>query len=164
MKDILLKTCVGFLLELMGSGLYAQEGTTSSGGEAGGAGGTVSYSLGQVVYVSHGGSGGRVDPGVEHGYEILATSVDEPGSIPLKMTAYPNPAGDYLVLETENGTESGMRYQVSDLLGHIMAAAELNDPRVVLDSESWETGTYILNVTKAGKTIRSFTILKKQAK
>ncbi len=51
-------------------GLHAQESTTASGGEASGDGGTVSYSVGQVVYGTHSGTTGSVSEGIQQAYEI----------------------------------------------------------------------------------------------
>ena len=56
---------------LWGSFAQAQESVNSTGGNATGSGGTVAYSVGQVVYTANTGSSGNVEQGVQHAYEIL---------------------------------------------------------------------------------------------
>jgi hypothetical protein len=62
-------TSVAFLLLGLG-GLHAQESPTSTGGDATGAGGSSSYSVGQVVYTTATGINGSVAQGVQQAYEI----------------------------------------------------------------------------------------------
>ena len=51
----------------------AQESANSSGGDATGSGGTIAYSIGQVVYTTNTGSNGSVAKGVQHAYEIFTS-------------------------------------------------------------------------------------------
>jgi len=64
------KLIAAFLLGIGLTGLQAQESVTASGGNASGAGGTVSYSVGQVVYKTNTGSNGSEAQGVQQPYEI----------------------------------------------------------------------------------------------
>ncbi len=62
------KTITIFLLGLGLSELHAQEATLASGGNATGSGGSVSYSVGQVVYTTNIGTTGSVAQGVQQAY------------------------------------------------------------------------------------------------
>ena len=86
---------------LFTSSLSAQESVNSSGGEATGAGGTVSYSVGQVVYTTNTGSNGSVAQGVQQPYEISTSGLTEVKGISLQISTYPNPVLDYLILKIE---------------------------------------------------------------
>ncbi|MEI6575394.1 MAG: T9SS type A sorting domain-containing protein [Bacteroidota bacterium] len=57
------------------TGLWAQQGFVATGGDASGAGGGVSYSFGQVDYLSAAGTGGSVNQGLQHpgGYSLSGT-------------------------------------------------------------------------------------------
>ena len=56
---------------LLWAGLaQAQESVNAYGGDAKGSGGTVAYSVGQIVYTTHTGATGSVAQGVQQAYEI----------------------------------------------------------------------------------------------
>jgi hypothetical protein len=74
MKKVLF--LLGFCLLGWGTtGLMAQQGFVATGGDATGAGGSVSYSIGQVDYLSAEGSGGFINQGLQHpgGYSLSGT-------------------------------------------------------------------------------------------
>ena len=70
---------------LLGLGLttQAQEVTTTTGGNASGSGGTVTYSVGQIVYATNTGTNGSVAQGVQQTYEISIVLGIEDNSIKL---------------------------------------------------------------------------------
>mgnify|MGYP000474435928 CR=1 FL=1 len=68
------KTITSVVFVLLGlGGLHAQENAVTTGGEATGAGGTASYSVGQVVYTTNTGTNGSVAQGVQQPFEISTT-------------------------------------------------------------------------------------------
>lgn len=97
-------------------GLQAQEAVTSTGSMASGSGGTLNYSIGQVVYTTNTGTNGSVSQGVQQPYEIsVVTGLKEAVEINLIVTAYPNPTIDYLTLEVKDFTLSTLRFQFYDM-------------------------------------------------
>ena len=96
-----LKLSAVLLLGLGLTGLQAQTNVNATGGNASGNGGSVSYSVGQVVYTTHKGSNGSVAQGVQQPYEISVAGIDEANGISLRVTVYPNPTTDYLTLEID---------------------------------------------------------------
>ena len=85
------------------TGLQAQTSGNATGGNASGSGGSVSYSVGQVVYTTNIGTNGSVAQGVQQPYEIsVVTAIEQTKTINLLVTAYPNPATDYLTLNISN--------------------------------------------------------------
>ena len=79
------------------SGLQAQEAPVASGGEATGSGGSVSYSIGQVSYLTNSGSGGTIGEGVQQPYEIQTLDVVE-NYKDLSIVLFPNPTRENLNL------------------------------------------------------------------
>lgn len=59
------KIKLSFLLLGMGMALQAQQATTAAGGDAIGSGGSISYSIGQVLYISNTGDSGKINEGVQ---------------------------------------------------------------------------------------------------
>ena len=97
---------------LLASGLLwaslaqAQESANASGGDATGSGGTIAYSIGQVVYTTYTGSSGSVAQGVQHAYEIFTVDIEET-TLSISLIAFPNPTADNLTFikqRTSNGT------------------------------------------------------------
>lgn len=72
--------------------LLSQETVSAGGKEATGTGGTVSYTIGQVVYTTNTGTNGSVVQGVQQPYEIsVVTGLEEAEDISLEFSIYPNP-------------------------------------------------------------------------
>jgi len=148
---------VAFLLLGLG-GLHAQESPTATGGEATGVGGTVSYSLGQVVYTTNTGSNGSVEQGVQQPYEISATVGINESSISLEMSVYPNPTTNYLTLKVE--ITKNLSYQLFDMQGKVIASKKITDNTTTVVMENLPTATYLLKVTDSNKTVKTFKIIK----
>ena len=68
-------------------GLHAQETVPATGGDATRAGGSSSYTLGQVVYTTNTGTNGSVAQGVQQPYEISISVGIEVTTINLELVA-----------------------------------------------------------------------------
>lgn len=79
-----------FILSFSIFSIKAQESANSTGGDATGSGGTVAYSVGQVVYTTNTSSNGSEAQGVQHAYEIYTLGVEE-NEINSSLIAFPNP-------------------------------------------------------------------------
>ncbi len=93
-----------FCLFGFGFTIQAQNTIPASGGNASGGGGTVSYSVGQIVYTTNTSvSSGSVAQGVQQPFEIsVITAIEQAEDITLVCSVYPNPASDFLTLKVEN--------------------------------------------------------------
>ena len=109
------------LLGLILSSSYAQEAVPSTGGEASGSGGTVSYTVGQVLYNTYTGTGNSEAQGVQQPYEIsIVLGLEKQEGISLSCQVYPNPSTNYLVLEVENYDIEDLHYQLYDVGGKLI--------------------------------------------
>ena len=77
---------------------YAQESVNSIGGVDAGTGGTVSFSVGQMVYTTDSKEAGSVVQGVQRPYKITTTDIKKLDNN-ISFKAYPNPSSDDLFLE-----------------------------------------------------------------
>lgn len=157
MKHKKTMTIIAFLL-LGLAGLYAQESLTASGGEATGAGGTASYSVGQVFYTTNTGSGGTLTQGVIQPYEIYAILGIEETAIALEMAVYPNPTSSYLTLKT--GDNADYSYQLYDIQGRIIENKKVTTNNTTISMEALPTATYFLKVTNYSQLVKTFKIIK----
>jgi len=146
-----------FLLLGLG-GLHAQESPTAAGGEGTGAGGTASYSVGQVVYTTNRGTNGSVAQGVQQPYEISTTVGINETSINLEMSVYPNPTTNYLTLKVEDN--SNLSYQLYDLQGKVIENKKINSNSINISLEEKPTAAYFLNVINNNQIVKTFKVIK----
>lgn len=140
--------------------LLAQESANTAGGDATGSGGSVAYSIGQVVYTTETGSGGSLAQGVQQPYEVITVGVAQPGAT-VALTAFPNPATDQITLSMVNGSADGLSYQLFDLNGKLLQQAPIAASQIQLDMRHLAMATYFLKVTNEdNQPIQSFKIIK----
>ena len=140
-------------------GVRAQEGTVSAGNEAGGSGGTQSYSVGQVVYTSFNGSGGSVAQGLQQTYLITVSIGEALTSISLEVLPYPNPTTDYLYLKMDADLPPNLRYQLFDANGKRLGSGAAS-PNSQIEMQTFAKGVYHLNIQDDQQILKSFKIIK----
>ena len=144
------------------AGIHAQISINASGSSASGAGGSISYSLGQVVYTTHTGTNGSVALGVQHPYEIsVVTAIEEAKSINLSVTVYPNPTADFLTLEVKEFDLSNLSFQLYDMSGKLLQRENIIGNLINITINNHKPATYILKIFQDNKEIKSFKIIKK---
>lgn len=157
---------IGFVLTIMVCGVKAQDAVPASGGNSTGAGGTVSYSIGQIVYTTDTGTNGSVTKGVQQPYEIsVITGVATHLKLNLSCKVYPNPASSILTLEVENLDKENLSCQLYDIKGKLLEikSVEGRETNILLDN--LPAATYLLNVVQINHSsqpieIKSFKIIK----
>jgi hypothetical protein len=95
------KIIILFVLVWGGAGppfLFAQDASITTGGNAYGSGGMVSYSLGQLVYQTITSTSESITEGVQQPYEISVLTGIKESEIFLHISAYPNPVSNYCIL------------------------------------------------------------------
>jgi hypothetical protein len=139
---------------------FAQESMNATGGNAAGSGGTVSYSVGQMVYTTEVANAGSVAQGVQHAYEILTVGVKE--TLPdISIGVYPNPTADNLTLQVGDIGKQKLSYQLCDLQGKLINSGSLIAPQTQLITSGLAPASYFLHVLNSeNKTVQSFQIIK----
>ncbi len=139
----------------------AQEVIPTSGGNAEGSGGSVSYSVGQVYYMTHEGSTGSVSEGVQQPYEISAiTGIIEAAGIDLVLSAFPNPVTDFLILRIDQYNPQNLSYQLFDINGRLIQIGYVIGNETIIDMTGIIPAVYLLKVLDNKKEIKTFRILK----
>jgi len=139
----------------------AQEVITASGGNAEGSGGSVSYSVGQVFYMTHEGTTGSVNEGVHQPYEISAiTGIEESEGIDLVLSAFPNPVTDFLILRIDQDNPENLSYQLFDINGRLIQIGHVIGNETIIDMTGSIPAVYLLKVLDNEKEIKIFRILK----
>jgi hypothetical protein len=142
--------------------LQAQSTIPASGGNASGDGGTVSYTIGQIVYTTNTGSNGTSAQGVQQPYEIsILTVVEEAKGISLELSVYPNPATDFIKLKIKNYEVLNLRYQLYDINGSLLQDNKVEGNETSIVMQPLLPSTYILKITQGNKEVKTFKIIKK---
>jgi Secretion system C-terminal sorting domain len=150
---------VAFLLFGLGY-LDAQENPNASGGDATGIGGTVAYSLGQIVYTTNVSPSGTVSQGVQQAYEIYMVGIKET-ELNISLTVFPNPTTNNLTLQIGNYKNEKLSYQLFDIQGKQLSNGQVMAQETQINTSSLPPGNYLINiVNQENKKIQSFTIIK----
>jgi len=140
----------------------AQKAVTTAGGDASGSGGSVSYTVGQVVYTTSTGSNGSVAAGVQQPYEIsVSTAIEDAKDILLEFTAYPNPATDVLNLKTGNRNFKDISYRLFDTNGKLIKTGDITGAETSVNMQNLAPSVYFIKVIENNEEIKTFKIIKK---
>jgi len=160
-------TLLTFTLSL--STVQAQENINATGGNAAGSGGSLSYSVGQVVYATNTGTNGSVAQGVQQPYEIsTVTGIEEAKGINLSVTAYPNPTTDFLTLEVKEFDFSNLHFQLFDINGRLLQSEKITGTQTSIVMSNLVPATYFVKVIvksqgiASQQEVKTFKIIKTQ--
>lgn len=148
------------LLGITISGIYAQEAIPTSGGDASSNKGSVSYSVGQIVYSSNTATNGTVTQGVQQAYEIYVTTGIEETGINLSVLAYPNPVINYLKLKLESKKLESLSYQLYNIQGKLLQSEKIEGTESQIDMSNYVPSTYFVRIINQNQSIKEFKIIK----
>jgi len=142
------------------AGAFGQNNTLSSGGEAIGGGGAVSYSIGQVDYIQAEGSGGTASQGVQQPFEIFVLGIDNHPEILLDIKVFPNPTISNVTLRIGNFEGGDISYQLYDIHGRLLTGQSLQSDTTHIPMENLASAVYLLQVIDKSGPIKTFKIIK----
>jgi hypothetical protein len=161
MSKIKSRTLAIFVIGLLFARLaMSQESTNSLGGDAAGNGGSVSFSIGQVVYFSNSANNGTVSQGIQYAFEIFTLSTSEmEQNISLKI--YPNPTTWQLTMEMAELKNNDISYELINIQGIQVDNGLLGSQYTYINFSNLPSATYVLNVlNQENKKLQSFKIIK----
>lgn len=138
----------------------AQSSPVAAGNEGTGTGGTVSYSIGQIDYITAQGSGGIMTEGVQQPYEIYTIVGVGEVEVSLNMAVFPNPVRDLLNLQIDRFNNENMSFKLYSLEGNLVMDQKITTKQTQLDLSGLALSTYLLQVLTDGKEIKTFKIIK----
>jgi hypothetical protein len=154
------KLQLGVLLLGLGLTTQAQQAVTATGGDASGSGGTVAYSVGQVVYTTNTEATGSVAQGVQQPYEISIVSGFEVDQVNLSLQVYPNPTADYLSLNVGDLDLSNLKFQLFDIQGRLIEDKKIANNIETIRMDNLQGAVYFLKVFNNNKALKTFKIIK----
>ena len=148
--------CAAFTFALVP--LFSQQNTVSTGGDASGSNGSVSYSIGQIDYSSTSGTDCNTNEGVQQPFEFF----DPDAGIPFEsvnVLLYPNPTNDAVILQISTFTQ-GTQFALSDAKGKIVLKGVIASEETHLDMQNLSTGVYQLQIQNAHEIVSTIKIVK----
>jgi Secretion system C-terminal sorting domain len=147
---------------LIGFDVQAQEAIITSGGNASGSGGAVSFSVGQLVYATYNGSNGSIASGVQQAYEI-SEIISDPNNIlniTLEYKIFPNPTTDFLTLNIANINNKKLSYFLYNSNGTLIENKEIKDNETVIVMAKLVSSIYFLKIIEGQRELKTFKIIK----
>ena len=150
MKMIKVSALFSFLFVLGGT-IQAQEVIASAGAEVESSGGSMSYTIGEMVVTSTVGTEGGLTQGYQQGF-LTPTAIDE---IPaeLELSLYPNPASDFIIIESKSLADFE-QITMYDMAGKLIWSQNGNssvDNRITVDFKGHAAGNYIIRLADSDK-------------
>jgi hypothetical protein len=140
--------------------INAQNAIITSGGNATGTGGKVSYSIGQVAYKTQTGTTGTITQGVQQPFEIVTLSGEEFANIKLEAIVYPNPTTTTVTLKISDFNLENLNYQFFDIQGRLINEGKISNEETIFNMEKYTTSTYILKINSNTTELKTFKIIK----
>jgi hypothetical protein len=159
MKTNTLILFLAFLLSFSVNAQTVHQVLSASGGDATGSGGSVAYSVGQIVYTTHTGTTGSVAQGVEQAYEIYSVGIKET-TLNISLSVFPNPTSDFLTLKVEDYNDETLSYTLLDEQGKLILSEQITNQETQVAMSTLARGSYFINIVQANKKIQSFKIIK----
>jgi hypothetical protein len=132
---------------------------SASGGDATGSGGSVAYSVGQIVYTTSTGTTGSVAQGVEQAYEIYSVGIKET-TLNISLSVFPNPTSDFLTLKVEDYNNEALSYTLLDEQGRLVFNEQITTQDTQVAMSTLARGSYFINIVQTNKKIQTFKIIK----
>lgn len=138
----------------------AHESVNASGGDASGIGGTVAYSVGQVVYTTNTDASGTVSQGVQQAYEIFTVGIKET-ELNISLSVFPNPTANNVTLQISDYNNEKLSYQLYDMQGKLLNNGQVTAQQTQINTSSLPSATYFIHVVnQQNKKVQSFKIIK----
>ena len=138
----------------------AQQSANAAGGDATGSGGSVAYSVGQVVYTANNSPSGTVSQGVQQAYEIFLIGINET-ELNSSLSVFPNPILDNLTLQISDYYNEKLSFHLYDLQGKSLNKEQIITEQTQINTSSLPPATYFIEVlNQENKHVQSFKIIK----
>lgn len=160
MKKKMLILCCCFL-GLGTATIFAQQGNPAAGGNASGTGGSASFSIGQVFYVTGSSTAYNVVPGLQQPFEIsVVNSLKEQLGINLFASVFPNPSVDKFTLKVEAFGQKNLTCNLYDMSGRLIQTKKIEALETSIEAEHLVNAQYLLKVFEGEQEVKTFKIVK----
>lgn len=146
--------CCGFCIALQG-----QETIPATGGNTTGSEGSVSYTIGQVMYQTLSGTTCTVAQGVQQPFEISIVKENSENTS-FEITVYPNPTTGLITLVIRPFSNENLRFQLISFKGIILMDKKVESEETEISMEKYSPSIYLLKVLNDGQIVKVVKIAK----
>jgi|APGre2960657404_1045060.scaffolds.fasta_scaffold21357_2 hypothetical protein len=139
---------------------FGQANTVATGGNATGASGSVSYTVGQIDYSWSSAATGSINQGVQQPYEISSSNGLNDETDEISLIVGPNPTIDNLTLTFLSDETVTYRFELFDENGKVLLAKSQLKKVETIDMSHYSIGTYQLKISASNRSQKSFKIIK----
>lgn len=141
--------------------LQGQETISTTGGNATGIGGSVSYTIGQVAFNTFRGTAatGSVVQGVQQPYEISIVKKNTNENT-FEIVSYPNPTSGIIKLIIRPFNHENLRFQLIDFKGIIYMDKKVEIEETEISMEGYSPSVYFLIILYNDQTLEVLKIVK----
>ncbi len=139
---------------------FAQNNIVATGGNGGNSFGSVSYTIGQIDYVSIYGTSGNISEGVQQPYESFILFAEKTED--MFFSIFPNPTTDYISIFTNGVMDIGLNYSIKSMDGKMLHHEEkMPEFGKRINLQNIPSGMYILQVNfQNGSKIKTIKFIK----
>lgn len=137
---------------------FSQEVVVTTGGTVSGSG-SISYTVGQVFYISSEDSSGSTLQGVQQSIELFALSTADEELIQSVKT-FPNPTKDVFVLKFQNMEWNDVTFILMDINGKTLQSGTIKSNQSFINIQGYSKGIYVLRLFYKKHPLKTFKILK----
>ena len=149
-----------FLLGVGIADTQAQQAVITAGADATGIGGTVAWSVGQVVYTKYSGANGSEAQGVQQPHEISITPGTQTGGFNFSLLVYPNPTNDFVTLQLKYYNNENLTWQLFDIAGRLVGSSKITGNKTTIVMSHLAAATYLLKIISDNETVQVFKLIK----
>ncbi|MBP0903490.1 T9SS type A sorting domain-containing protein [Mariniflexile gromovii] len=155
--SIILMLCIGLAT------VEAQVAIITLGGNASSNSGSVSYTVGQLLFNTNYVSNGSITNGIQLPFEIYnVLGLKEFRGKSMNLYVYPNPTTDFFILKVDNDFNNELSYQIFDTSGRLLSNKKVLVNETKIEVRDFVTATYFLKIYQKNREIKTIKIIKKQ--
>jgi hypothetical protein len=160
-----MKIILKVLLVLVSAGLpipalFAQQDILSASFDATGAGGTVSWSVGEVPYSAWTTEFGTITEGVQQPYEIFTMSIIEKFTSAPGCVVFPNPTTGNVTLKFLKNTPNDLTFCIYDMEGTQVSRDTIDSEESCIPMDDLKPAIYFLVILEKNQPIKTYKIIK----
>lgn len=148
------------LLCMLGGSLHAQNNTITTGGNASGASGTTSFTVGQVFYKQVQKSSSWIHQGLQQPFEFFETFVAESFKDEVSLSVFPNPTTRILNLTFHEFNNEDLYYELINSDGKVLKSQVIIAEHSIVNLAELPSSVYFINIFKNNQRVKSFQIIK----
>ena len=139
----------------------AQQSINTTGGDIYGSGGSVAFSIGQIVFQTYNSPAGSEAQGIQQPHEIsIVSGINDQINPNYSVSLFPNPTNGCIQLNIETENIADMSFQLYDVNSKLLFKGNISRNQTSISMKDYLPAIYFLKVIQGKKEIITFKIIK----